>query len=292
MVPNAARGALVIGLLTGWISSARAESIAFSHASSIYVDANQGALKGPEGVACSAKAVVVADTGNQRLVTYSMKGGMVDGGTELKFAQLGSPVCVEIDSKGNVIALDGRAHRAVRVGPSGAYAGYVDPAGTTVTAFKLDASDKAYLLDGSTRRVIVVDALGKPARQIALPEKGIFTDVAVDAGGVVYVVEVLEAMVWSADGSATAFKPLSGSLKDRMNFPSHLTASKGKLFLVDQHGMGIVVLGLDGAYLGRQLGIGWNEGLVYYPSQLCLTETGEAFLADRANNRVQMFTIR
>jgi hypothetical protein len=37
--------------------------------------------------------------------------------------------------------------------------------------------------------------------------------------------------------------------------------------------------------------MGWNEGLLYYPSQMCLNEKGEVFIADRGNSRVQVFSI-
>jgi hypothetical protein len=50
------------------------------------------------------------------------------------------------------------------------------------------------------------------------------------------------------------------------------------------------MLGIDGSYQGRQLSIGWSEGLVNYPGQLCVTESGATFVADRYNNRVQAFS--
>ena len=74
-----------------------------------------------------------------------------------------------------------------------------------------------------------------------------------------------------------------------MNFPVYMTGSKGRFFLVDQNGNGIVVLGADGAFQGRQLAIGWSDGYLYYPAQLCINGAGTAFIADRGNNRVQVF---
>ncbi len=60
---------------------------------------------------------------------------------------------------------------------------------------------------------------------------------------------------------------------------------------MDQNGHGIVTLGLDGSYQGRQLGVGSTEGLVYYPSQLCISGSEELFLVDRYNSRVQVFSM-
>ena len=62
--------------------------------------------------------------------------------------------------------------------------------------------------------------------------------------------------------------------------------------LVDQNGMGIASLGLDGSFQGRELGIGWNDGQLFYPGQLCLGSEGDLFVVDRQNNRVQVFAMK
>jgi hypothetical protein len=61
--------------------------------------------------------------------------------------------------------------------------------------------------------------------------------------------------------------------------------------VVDQNGSGIVILGLDGSFRGRQLRMGWKDGFLRYPSQLCIDDRGNVFIADRGNNRVDVFTI-
>jgi NHL repeat len=183
----------------------------------------------------------------------------------------------------------------VRVAPDGKSGAVVAFKGSGLAAvnpgsFKLDAQDNFYVLDLVSGKVLVADADGNVMRQVALPRGGaVFTDVAIDVGGTVYAVDAVGATVWSAEKSSSEFKPLTKSMKDRMNFPTYLTASRGRLLLVDQNGNGVVVLGSDGSYQGRQLSIGWSEGLVYYPGQLCINEKGDAFLADRYNNRVQVF---
>ena len=278
--------------------AARGEGIAFVHEASIYLDAKEAPLKAPEGVACTDKGyVVVADTGNHRLLTFTFKDGRVAGGAEVKLAQLVSPFRVQIDSKGDVLALDSKTRRIVRVAANGSFGGAIDPpkvpggAAVVVGAFKLDTSDNLYLLDIVGRRVLVLDSSGKVTAQVALPkESGTVTDIAVDASGTLYAVDAVGAAVWSAEKGGKTFKPLTPSLKDRMSFPTYLTATKGRLFVVDQNGNGVVILGLDGSYQGRHLSIGWGDGLVNYPAQVCLTSDGLAFVADRFNNRVQVFS--
>jgi len=277
---------------------ARAQAVVLVYEGTLYADAEEKPLKAPEGVACTDSGyVVVADTGNGRLVISTFKDGRLGPGKELKLDQLTSPQRVQVDAKGEVFALDLKTRKVVRVAANGAYGGTVlvkgieDAAAVVPASFKLDASGNVYLLDGAGRRVLVLDPSGNVTAQVRLPkESGVVTDVAVGAGGTLYAVDAVNAVVWSADKGAAAFKPLSASLKDRMSFPSYLTVSKGRLLVVDQNGSGIVILGIDGSYQGRQLSIGWSEGLVNYPGQICVTESGITFVADRYNNRVQVFS--
>ena len=67
--------------------------------------------------------------------------------------------------------------------------------------------------------------------------------------------------------------------------------SRGELLVVDQNGGGIIVIGQDGSFQGRQLSMGWSEGLLYYPAQMCLGPKGLVFIADRGNSRVQAFAV-
>lgn len=263
----------------------------------LYQDEKEVALRTPEGVACDdAGNLVVADSGNGRLVRYRYVAGAISGGTEIKPAGLGYPQRVQFDSKGNLIVLDSREHKLLRVGPKGDVLGKIELKGgasaltALPVAFKLDAADNVYVIDAVGARVVVFDPGGTVIRQLELPQGlSAVTDVHVDTAGTVYVVDGSRAALWSAEKGASTFKPFGSPMKDKMNFPVYLTGNKGKFFLVDQNGNGIVVLGADGAYQGRQLAIGWSDGFLYYPAQLCINAGGDAFVADRQNNRVQIF---
>jgi hypothetical protein len=182
----------------------------------------------------------------------------------------------------------------VRVDAKGEFAGYLEPRGATspVTpaAFKIGPGDAVYILDVVAGRVVVVGGDGRVEREIALPRPAEITDLAADASGRIYVVDAVKARVFSAEKGALAFEPLGDSLKEVMSFPIYLASDgRGKLYVVDQNGNAVVRLGVDGKFLGRELAMGWTEGTVYYPAQLCLNSQGDAFLADRNNNRVQVF---
>lgn len=296
---------LALGLLAA-AGQARAEGVFLKYKKTLYTsggesDASKAVkLDAPEGVACDdAGAVVVADTGNRRLVLYKNTDGQVTAGTEVKIAELPYPTRVQLDSKGNILALDRKTKQIVRLNARGALVNVMQfknaPEGTTVVpaGFKLDKSDNLYVLDVAQGRVVVADTMGSVTRVIPLPAgNATFTDVAVDSAGTIYAVDAAEGAVWSAPAAAKEFKQIGKGGKDYMNFASYITTNnKGTLVVVDQNGHGLVALGTDGAYLGRQLGMGWSEGYLYYPAQLCMTPNGSAFIADRGNNRVQMFTV-
>ncbi len=277
-------------------AEARAEGIALLHVKSIYTDDKQAPLRDPDGVGCTdAGVLVVADSGTGRLLRYTYKDGLVGGGSEIKVPQLPYPTRIQLDGKGNLLVLDRKTRRIVRLSPSGAFVGFVEPKGASGAAvvpgaFKLDRSDNLYVQDLAGDRVLVLDASGNVTRQVAFPrEAAAITDVAVDPAGVLYAVDAGKATVWAADKGAAAFKVRASGLREYLSFAGYLATGRGRLFVVDQNGHGIVVLGLDGTFQGRQLGMGWNDGLLYYPSQLCMDDAGDVFIADRANRRVQIF---
>jgi DNA-binding beta-propeller fold protein YncE len=262
----------------------------------IYADPKGVAFRAPEGVGCSATALVVADTGNGRLVAYDFKDGSVGGGSEVKLAQVTYPTRVQLDGQGNILVLDRKAKRIARLDAKGGFKGWVDPkgaAGVIPGAFKVDGADGLYVLDLASHSVLGLDGSGTVTRRIQLPRSNaLFTDLTVDAAGTLYLLDAQGKLVWSVEKGGTEVKPLSKSLKDSLNFPGYITTDgKGVLYVVDQNGNGLVLLGIDGSYLGRRLAIGWTEGTVYYPAQLCVSPGGEVVLADRGNNRVQLFSL-
>jgi sugar lactone lactonase YvrE len=281
-----------------WLLPDPARPAGFVNQLGITLDDKEGPLRAPEGVACGDKGVlVVADTGNARLLTYTWRDGRLAGGAPIRLAQVTVPVRLQIDGHGDVLVLDRRTRRIVRVDAAGKYAGTVElrgasgPGAVVVTAFKLDAADNLYALDVAGRRVLVARPDGRVTRELALPRGGEeFTDLAVDQGGRVLAVDAVGSRLWAADKGTSAFKALGEGLKDRVAFPIYLFEDRGRLWLVDQHGHGLVQLSADGAFQARELEMGWMAGKVYYPAQACTTGDGLIFVADRSNNRIQAFS--
>lgn len=279
------------------LSAPVSAQVTFTYEQTLY-DGKSQPLKAPEGIACTERGyLVVGDTGNRRLLLFNVREGRVTGGEELALPQLTAPVRVQIDSRGNILALDGKLHRVVRIASNGTFEKVIEPSGlpglgnVVVGAFKVDAKDTVWLLDIAGRRVLMVDASGAFAGEVPLPKDSVsIMDIALDVGGNLYAIDAVAGTIWIADKGGNGFRALASDLKDKMNFPTGISVSRGRLFIVDQHGNGVVVFGVDGSYMGRQLSVGWTNGLVNYPGQLCLTDSGAAYLADTLNNRVQVFS--
>jgi sugar lactone lactonase YvrE len=263
-----------------------------------YGSAADGGMKNPEGVACQGSSFWVSDTGNRRVLGYTLgdRSAVPVGAYPLPNIY---PLAVKAGSNGTLLVLDGLQRRLVRLGKDGVAQGPLDPQGlpapqtTVVRSFTLDTDDQIYLLDIWGERVVVLDAAGNYLRHVAFPgQHGAFADVAVNFKGDILLVDSVQCRVYVADKSATVFAPLTGSLKEFMDFPTAIDSDgQGNIYLLDQHGSGLVLLGPDGTYLGRQLSLGWDEAGLYYPTQLCLGMHGLLVIADRNNSRVQVFNV-
>jgi sugar lactone lactonase YvrE len=159
--------------------------------------------------------------------------------------------------------------------------------------FRIDENDNIYILDIFSQHVIILDSDWQFSKKIPLPaDHGFFSDLAVDRQGKIYVLDSVEAVVHSAAKGAKTFVPLTENLKEIVNFPARLSIDdRGVLYLVDQNGSGLGLVAPDGSLLGRRLGLGWKKSGLFYPSQICISAGGDVFIADRNNNRVQMFRV-
>lgn len=275
-----------------------AETAKLRYLASVYVDDKEAGLKLPEGVACDAKGTfVVGDTGNDRLLRFTYRDTTVSGGSEIRIPELSAPSWVQLNSKGEIFALDGKQRRIVRLGPDGAfkralsYEGVGGAATVVVKSFKIDAADSIYVLDVFSARVIVLNAEGTFQRTLPFPDDtGFVADLAVDFAGNVLLLDSVKRRLYSAAKDATSFAPLGGDLSESLTtMPTSMTASRGTIFVVEGSGSSIVTFGRDGSFLARQLTEGWKEGMLDHPAQMCVNDKDEVFVADRDNSRIQVF---
>lgn len=300
MTPIVRAWLALIALACAAVPALAAEGGKLRFVAAIYLDGKGTGMRNPEGLACNDRgALVVADTGTNRLLRYTVDDGAAKPAGEIQVPQLSAPIVVQLGSKDEVFALDGKQRRIVRFDAKGEYQGPLAPEGVPAPAtivprsFRVDKSDAVYVLDVFSARVLVLGADGKYQRHIAFPkEYGFFSDLAVDGKGSVFLIDSLKATIHAAAKDAKEFRPLGKPLRGHASFPTAITVdARGVLYVVDQNGAGIVLVGPDGTVMGRQLAMGWTDGLLYYPSHVCVSDKGHVFVADRGNNRVQVFRL-
>jgi hypothetical protein len=278
-------------------TSLYADSVKFLLTQVVYTDQQEGPLNAPEGVACSDQTVVLADTGNGRLLKYDLVGEKLSGEKTIKVSQLTYPIRVWLNSKGEIFVLDGRSRRIALLSPEGKFKAFLKPQGVpspsdyVPRSLALDRDDNIYVLDIWRERVLVLDPEGKYKKQIPLPEKvGFISDLLISPQGEIFLIDCVKSILYSAARDAKSFSPVTKSLKDLLSFPTSMAMDKsGLIYIVDQNGGSIVLMGQDGSYQGRKLGRGRDEGFLYYPGQMCINDSGMAVIADRNNNRAQVF---
>ena len=276
-----------------------AEVLKFRHFQSVYADDKDAGFNSPEGVGCDEKGhIFVADSGNGRLVRFTLINGKAMPDKEIKVPELAFPVRVQTNSKGEIFVLDGRQKRVIRFSPVGEYSGRVDAVGSpppsTVVprSFDIGKDDSIYLLDVFGGRVLILTPEGKYTKKIDFPlGYEDIADLAVDGKGTIFLVDSVKTMVYVAAKGSDKFSPLTESMKERMKFPATITTdAHGNIYLADKNGGNIYIVGQDGSFKGEQLTMGWKEGQLRYPCQLCVNDKGEVFVADRDNNRIQIFS--
>ena len=272
----------------------------FKPLTELYLDTNKIPLKNPEGVACSKTAVLVADTGNGRLVSYARNDNELKNGVEIRLEQVPYPIRLKATVQGKVLALDGKSRKIAILAAEGNFVSYLDyknvplPIDIAPRSMTVDAGGNIYVVDSLGTRLIVMDQTGTFLRQFSFPEEtGFISDVAVDQRGVVYILDSLMGQVYKAAPDSKLFQPFSSKLQANLYFAVSLEIDpQGRLYLLDQNDSAVIVLGPDGSFQGRYLSYGWRPGQINYPSQVCLTENGIMIIADRNNSRIQLFKVQ
>jgi hypothetical protein len=291
---------VVVAVLLGTLPARTAEVVKLRHAATLLADAEGTPLRWPQGVGCGLPgAILVADSGNGRVLKVEVSGALALATGVVALPEIAYPVRVDGDASGNFVVLDGKKRALARVGADGSFRGWIDvpraegAAAPVVRAFALASGGAIVVLDVAGGRVARLDAGGALERSIDLPadSRGA-VDVAVDGRGSILLLDGVGRRVFVARAGEAAFVPLSASLAEDLDFPGALEADpSGRLLVTDEHGGGVVILGPDGSFRGRQSAHGWKEGFLRYPSDLCSNGRGLLAIADRENQRVQVFTV-
>jgi sugar lactone lactonase YvrE len=271
-----------------------AEAVHLKPMGSAYLDAKGTGLRLPQGVAAAGDLVAVADAGNGRIVTYTLTAEGLSPRGEMAVQQVPFPIGVALLPSKEILVLDGRTRRIARLSAEGAFAAWLEPSGVegTVSVRALAAGGGVIdVLDVAGGRILLVEPGGNVTGTIGIPpEVGFPSDLAVDGKGDVYVVDSVGRRLWVARKGEKALSPLTAPLPEDFEFPTSIAADEdGRLFVADRDGGGIVTFGRDGSFRGRQLAMGWKEGFLRYPADVCTAPGGHLLVAERGNNRVQLF---
>lgn len=289
---------LVLGLWILPLHATAASQVKLKYVGSIYTDATGVALNKPAGVFIGKNSLLVADSGGKRLLTFNYSDSSVKPDKIIPLPDM-FPLMAQQADNGDIYLLDGRSRQIYLLGTAGNIKGKLSakgvPRNTKIVprSIKLTAEGSLLILDIFSERVLVLDPAGTFQRQISFPaEYGSFSDVVSDKAGTIYLLDSVGATVYSAETTDETFTSLTPSLKQHMNFPTSLaTDNTGHLYLLDKYGSGLAVLGTDGRFIGRKLGMGWKDGQLYYPSQISIDSSQNLFIADTENNRIQQFSI-
>ena len=292
------RYAIVLILIAAAASSLQAQEIRLRPTAAMYLDASGSGMNAPRGVDYDGESVLaIADTGNHRILVYRVEGDKVAFVNEMRVNEARHPVRVRLAADGGVLVLDGRSHRIARVSKEGVFLSWVavpesDRMDPVVRSFDIDSEGNLYVLEAGSGRALVLAPDDSPRREIAYgPEVRSLADLALGSDGRVFAVDSVARRVFVAQEGDASFQPLTDPMADDMTFPTGIAADgEGYLYLADDHGSGIVVLGQDGSFQGRESAMGWKEGFLRYPSGVSAGKN-LLFVADRGNNRVQIFTI-
>ena len=263
-------------------------------------DANNIPFKHPEGVTCSKSTIIVADSGNGRLIRFSVVNEELKNATEFRVAEVSYPARAKATSMDRTLVLDGKTRRIARLGADGSFVGYLDyqglpaPAEVVPRSMVTDSKNNIYVLDILGERVVVVDAAGAFLRQLPFPkEYGFLSDVAVDQNGNILLLDSMKGQVLRGAADKADFQVLTSDLHSFMSSAVSMDLdNQGRIYLLDQNDGAVVVLGTDGSFQGRYLSFGWKGGQLNYPSQMCIMQDNSLVIADRDNNRIQLFKIQ
>lgn len=277
-----------------------AEVLRFRHAATLYAEPEAVPLRSPQGVGCGpGDTILVADTGNGRLLRMEVTGSLARVTSVVKLPEITYPIRVDGDAEGNLVVLDGRTRQLARIRPDATFGGWIDvpraegAAAPVIRAFALLPGGSVVAADVAGGRVIQLSASGALERAITTPGdvRGL-TDIAVDRRGALLLLDGVGRRVWMAGAGEESFAPLTGSLAEDLDFAGAIDIDpSGRLLVADLDGGGVVILGPDGSFRGRQSAFGWKEGLLRYPTDLCVDGRGHVAIADRENQRVQVFAV-
>lgn len=305
--------AVLVGLLFAYfmltkppVSRSAKEQDDFRHLFSIY-GFEGDLLRRPSGVALDSMGrIFVADTGKQRVLVFDQSGNFVaqfgdQGQGEYKIKD---PISVATTLNGQIFVLSKTAKKIVVYNslfkPVNEIGFSESPLSMTIHDNKLYVTTVSGIMIGDLEGNLIT-TLGKSGT--APGEFQLPAGIAVDKNGSMYVADSLNYRVQALNKDGEPLwqygKPLpSGQAmkyqgKDRkFGLPASIALDdNGYLYVVDGLNSELVVLNTKGELIETIGDIGHDDGFFYYPAGIAYAGQGKVALADKYNDRVQVFQV-
>lgn len=152
----------------------------------------------------------------------------------------------------------------------------------------VDGASSLYVTDPRTGRVVVRNRYGQLMEAIA----GLGTPLAVtvDGAGNIYVADESSGNVWVYDRGWRLVRKL-GDGDPEFALPNDIAidAGTGRVYVSDGQAHTVRVYSPAGALVQLLGGKGAGPGMLDFPSGVWVSPSGEIFVADQTNNRIQVF---
>ena len=165
------------------------------------------------------------------------------------------------------------------------------------TSLAMDKAGNIYVTDQTEHhhQVMVFDPAGKLVLKFGISGSGegmfLFpSDIVVDSQGWIFVADSANSRIQVFDSKGKFLNVIYGT---DLSLPRSLIMdSDGRLHVLDSlgHSVAAITLGNPVRIQYRYGALGQGAGQFYFPSDLANDETGRIYIADRFNNRVQVWS--
>ena len=261
---------------------------------------NYDPFNSPSGVAVdkSSGSVYIADTGKNRIMKFDPDGIFTKewGKTGTLDGELQSPSALAVDSSGNVFVVDTGNNRIQKFSSTGSFLMKwgINPLSYGIA---VDPYGNVYVTDNYSNKTLRFSSTWIFIGELS----GIFSypsGIAVDSSGNVYVANSgnNRTMKFDSDGVFLTQWGSSGSGNGQFNQPYGVAVdSSNNVYVTDCFNNRTQMFDSNGIYK-KQWGYPnpnniywWVDGQFFYPKGIGVDSSGNFYVADSVNNRIQKF---
>jgi autotransporter-associated beta strand protein len=247
--------------------------------------------------------IYLGDNSNSRVQKFDSSGTYVS-----QFGTLGtgngqfngSVTGVAIDSSGNIYVADGVLDRVQKFNSSGTYVSQFGSTGTgdgqfdTPFGIAIDPSDNIYVVDGVNSRVQKFDSSGTYVSKFGTlgTGNGQFTNprgIAIDSSGNIFVVDAWNHRIEKFDSSGNYISQFNDTAGFSYPTGIHIDAYDN-IYIADQGHSVISKFNSSGTFIADIATNGATDGLVNQAYNLSSNSSGDIYILDTYNKRIQKFT--